>query len=297
MRLEYCQQIALLGVMTYEKMCHKLRVAAKHGKEAVPVLLGEEVSVEDLNLNLFIEGQYREEEARASLNLISSMIFVYGHKLEALFNSGAMHSFVFEEYVDRLNLSLQELLVLIKVTKSSKSSSIATKACQGVETQFKDRIFKINLICISMRGIDVIIGTDWLATNNDALDCAKKVVLLLVLGAIVDSSEQPKFLSIVSVEKLIQQGCDTYMVFFSASTVYDGRIEKIGVASEFPKVFFSEVTRLPPKKDVEFSIDLVPETESISKASYRMSPSELAELKKQIEDFLEKGFIRSSVSL
>ncbi|XP_054817830.1 uncharacterized protein LOC129317542 [Prosopis cineraria] len=86
------------------------------------------------------------------------------------------------------------------------------------------------------------------------------------------------------------------MVLFAASIVCDGGIEKIGVVSEFPEAFSEEMTGLPPEREVDFSIDLVPGTEPISKAPYRMSPSELAKLKKQIEDLLEERFIRLSVS-
>ena len=53
---------------------------------------------------------------------------------------------------------------------------------------------------------------------------------------------------------------------------------------------------MPPEREVEFSIDLVPGTKPVSMAPYRMSASELAELKKQLEDLLEKKFVRPSVS-
>ncbi|XP_054777603.1 uncharacterized protein LOC129285733 [Prosopis cineraria] len=137
-----------------------------------------------------------------------------------------------------------------------------------------------------MKGIDVIIG----------MDCARKVALLLMLCAVVDSSKKPEFLSVVSAEKLIQQHCEAYMVFFTSSTMYDGGIEKFEVLSEFPEVFANEVTGLPPGREIEFSIDLVYGTELISKALYRMSPLKLDKLKKQIEDLLDKGFIRLSIS-
>ncbi|XP_054820653.1 uncharacterized protein LOC129319578 [Prosopis cineraria] len=147
-----------------------------------------------------------------------------------------------------------------------------------------------------MRGIDVIIDIDCLTANNAMLDYARRVVSLPVLCAAMKSSEQPKFLLVVSVEKLIWQGYDAYMVFFIASTVYDSRIEKIGIVSEFLVVFSEEMIGLPPEREVEFSIDLVPKTEPTSKVPYGMSSLEFAKLKKQIEDLLEKGFIRPSVS-
>ena len=66
--------------------------------------------------------------------------------------------------------------------------------------------------------------------------------------------------------------------------------------SEFPEVFPEDVPGLPPEREIEFSIDLIPGTGPISQAPYRMSPTELAELKKHIEELLSKQFIRPSVS-
>ena len=65
---------------------------------------------------------------------------------------------------------------------------------------------------------------------------------------------------------------------------------------EFPEVFPDDITDLPPEREVEFAINLVPGTSPISIALYRMSASELGELKKQLEELLEKQFIRPSVS-
>jgi hypothetical protein len=65
---------------------------------------------------------------------------------------------------------------------------------------------------------------------------------------------------------------------------------------DFPDVFPEDVPGLPPVRDIEFSIDLIPGSGPISIAPYRMSPTELAELKTQLEDLLSKQFIRPSVS-
>jgi hypothetical protein len=73
-------------------------------------------------------------------------------------------------------------------------------------------------------------------------------------------------------------------------------IEDIPVVREFPDVFPEDLPGLPPDREVEFSIDLVPGTAPISKAPYRMAPAELKELKGQLEELLDKGFIRPSAS-
>ncbi|MCI42563.1 RNA-directed DNA polymerase (Reverse transcriptase), partial [Trifolium medium] len=73
-------------------------------------------------------------------------------------------------------------------------------------------------------------------------------------------------------------------------------MEELPVVCDFPDVFSGDVSDVPPEREVEFSIDLVPGTGLISMAPYRMSVSELKELKKQLEELLEKKFIRPSVS-
>ncbi|MCI62277.1 enzymatic polyprotein, partial [Trifolium medium] len=73
-------------------------------------------------------------------------------------------------------------------------------------------------------------------------------------------------------------------------------IEELPVVCEFPDVFPGDVSDVTPEREVEFSIDLVPGTGPISMAPYQMSTSELKELKKQLEELLEKKIIRPSVS-
>jgi hypothetical protein len=73
-------------------------------------------------------------------------------------------------------------------------------------------------------------------------------------------------------------------------------VERIPVVCEYPGVFPDELPGMPPGRDIEFAIELQPETAPISKRPYRMPPAELAELKKQLQELLDKGFIRPSTS-
>jgi hypothetical protein len=73
-------------------------------------------------------------------------------------------------------------------------------------------------------------------------------------------------------------------------------IQDIPVVCEFPDVFPKDLPGLPPERDVEFVIELKPGMAPISRRSYRMPPNELAELKTQLQDLLEKGIIRPSSS-
>ena len=71
---------------------------------------------------------------------------------------------------------------------------------------------------------------------------------------------------------------------------------EVQVVNEYPDVFPEELPGMPPDRDIEFVIDLVPGTSPIAKKPYRMAASELAELKKQLEELQRIGFIRPSSS-
>ncbi|GKV24897.1 hypothetical protein SLEP1_g34439 [Rubroshorea leprosula] len=97
-------------------------------------------------------------------------------------------------------------------------------------------------------------------------------------------------------QKYLVNGCQGFLVFVTDTSSVTSRLEDIPVVREFPDVFPEDLPSLPPDKEVEFAIDLVLGTGPISKAPYRMAPIELKELKVQLEELLEKGFIHPSVS-
>ena len=76
----------------------------------------------------------------------------------------------------------------------------------------------------------------------------------------------------------------------------DAEVSSIPVVSEFLEVFLDVICELPPEREVEFIIDLVPGANPVPIAPYRMSPVELAEVKAHVQDLLSKQFVRPSVS-
>ena len=87
------------------------------------------------------------------------------------------------------------------------------------------------------------------------------------------------------------------VVLSGTLTILDaGQLEALEVVREFLNVFSQDLPGLPPDREVEFTIDLLPGTAPISKVPYRMTPIELVEVKKQIQDLLCKGFIKPSTS-
>jgi len=96
--------------------------------------------------------------------------------------------------------------------------------------------------------------------------------------------------------KLLRKGCEAYLACVIDTEVVKPELADIPVVCEFSDVFPEELPGLPPDREIEFSIDLLPETRPISKAPYRMAPAELKELKLQLQELLDKGFIKPSIS-
>ncbi|XP_031505876.1 uncharacterized protein LOC116268312, partial [Nymphaea colorata] len=102
--------------------------------------------------------------------------------------------------------------------------------------------------------------------------------------------------SMVKARKYMENGCIAYLVSMDAIEQKLKPISEVRTVKDYADVFPKNLPVLPPVREVEFGIELIPGTAPISKAPYRMAPAELEELKKQIQDLASKGFIRPSVS-
>lgn len=94
---------------------------------------------------------------------------------------------------------------------------------------------------------------------------------------------------------MVERGCLACLEYVPDSSDEVPSIDSMPIVREFPKVFSSDLSGMPTDGDIDFCIDLAPGTQPISIPSYRMAPPKLKKLKEQLQDFLEKGFIRPSI--
>ena len=87
-----------------------------------------------------------------------------------------------------------------------------------------------------------------------------------------------------------------HLVQVKDSSLETPTLESVPVVCEFPKVFQEDLSRVPPKREIDFGIYLLPNTQPISIPSYRIDPSKLNELKEKLKDFIDQGFIKTSIS-
>jgi hypothetical protein len=151
--------------------------------------------------------------------------------------------------------------------------------CPQVKINIMGVDFLANLVVLKSWGIDVILGMDWLQKHDGVIQCQRKSVLLTN-----PQGERIEYVSTPSSNKGI------------VNSVESKALEDIRVVNEFPDVFPEDLLGMPPDRDIEFNIELIPGTAPISKRPYRMDVKDLAELRKQIEELLSKGFIRPSSS-
>jgi hypothetical protein len=138
---------------------------------------------------------------------------------------------------------------------------------------------------LESKGIDVILGMDWLSKHKVLIDCAKKSVKL--------TTPYGKELEFVTEPVVTTKGVANHVKVnqLDASQGFE-----VPVVNEFLDVFPEELPSMPPDRDIEFMIELKPGTSPIYITPYRMASPELAELKEHIKELLEKGFIHPSSS-
>ena len=103
-------------------------------------------------------------------------------------------------------------------------------------------------------------------------------------------------ISATSARKMVRKGCEAYLAYVIDTVKARPSVSDIPTVSDFPDVFLEEFPGLPPQREIEFDIDVVPGATPASITPYRMAPLELKEMKLQLQELLEKGFIRPSVS-
>nr|GEY34343.1 hypothetical protein [Tanacetum cinerariifolium] len=154
---------------------------------------------------------------------------------------------------------------------------------------------------IELGTLEVIIGMDWLVAFDAVIVCGKKEVHIPVKNQTLvvkydSNSSRLKVISCIKVRKYIKRRCHLFLAHVTEKEKSEKRLEDVPVIRDFLKVFPFDLSGLPPSRQVEFKIDLVPGAAPIARAPYCLAPLEMKELSEQLKELLEKGFIHPSSS-
>ncbi|GJR01096.1 putative reverse transcriptase domain-containing protein [Tanacetum coccineum] len=173
-----------------------------------------------------------------------------------LFDSGADKSFVSISLASKLNIPPIIIDTFYNIEMADENLVSTNTVIQGAILTLLNQPFEIDLMPMKLSSFDIVIGMDWLSKYHARLICDEKVVHIPI-----------------NSETLI-----------------------IRVVREFLEVFLEDLPGLPPVRQVEFQIDLIPGATPVVRAPYRLAPSEMKELSNQLQELADRGFIPPSTS-
>ncbi|GKE46850.1 putative reverse transcriptase domain-containing protein, partial [Tanacetum coccineum] len=211
-------------------------------------------------------------DANLDSNAVKGTFLLNNHYASMIFDSDADRSFMSTTFSTFLDVTPNTLDISYAVELADRRISETNTVLRGCTLGLLGHPFNIDLIPVELGSFDVIIGMDWLANHHAVIVCDEKIVqipygdeVLIIQGDRDDKGEKSK-LSIISCTKT----------------------QKYIKREDLP--------RLPPMRQVEFQIDLVPGAAPVARAPYRLTPSELQELSTHLQELSDKGFIRPSSS-
>jgi hypothetical protein len=219
------------------------------------------------------------EELPEGAPIMTGIFSVFNQPALILFDSGASHSFISQKFSAKRQLPFCHTREFFMIATPG-GKVVANQLNQSVPIRLGNQIVKTTLLILGLENVDIILGANWMTRHPVVLDITDRIIEIKspICGSFT--------LFLPSQDSI--QSCAFDMIELP--------LKKIPVVYEYADVFPDELPGMPPDRDIEFAIKLQPGTTTISKRPYRMPPAELVELKKQLQELLDKGFVRPSTS-
>ena len=243
-----------------------------------------------------------QQEGRSSPEVIIGTLYVFGYPALTLIDPGATHSFMSGRLALLANVPSSPLVGDWQVSLPSGDVLTVAWVYRNCVILVGEYGLEADLIPLDIVEFDVILGMDFLEKYQAMVDCYRKTVVFRSVEGLEipfhgERNVLPSCLiSALAAEKLLKKGCEAYLAHVLNTNVGELNLSDIPVVEEFADVFPDELPGLPPVREIDFTIDLLPGTTPISQAPYRMAPAELQELKTQLQELVAKGFVRPSIS-
>nr|GFA90662.1 reverse transcriptase domain-containing protein [Tanacetum cinerariifolium] len=210
-------------------------------------------------------------------NVVTGTFLLNNCYASILLNSGADRSFVSNTFSALLDVVPSTLDTSYAIELADGRISETNIVLRGCTLGLLGHPFDIDLMPVELGSFDVIIGMDWLAKYHALIVCDEKVVhipygneVLIIRGDDCDGGSKLKIISCTKTQKYIQKGCHVYLAQVTSKKAEDKseekRLEDVPIVREFPEVFPEDLPGLPPARQVEFQIDLVPGATPVARA-------------------------------
>ncbi|GJR39581.1 putative reverse transcriptase domain-containing protein [Tanacetum coccineum] len=254
--------------------------------------------------NINAEGRaymLKDRNAQQDPNIVMGMFQLNQHLIKVLFDSGADRSFISISLASKLNIPSITIDTFYDIKMADGNLVSTNTVIKGCTLTLLNQPFDIDLMPINLGSFDVVIGMDWLSKYHAKILCDEKVVHIPINGETLiirgdRSKTRLNLISCIKTERYISRGCQVFMIQVMEKKSDEKKLEDIPVVKEFPDVFPEDLPGLPPVRQVEFQIDLIPGAAPVARTPYRLAPSEMQELSNQLQELTDRGFIRPSTS-
>ncbi|GJT88057.1 putative reverse transcriptase domain-containing protein [Tanacetum coccineum] len=206
-------------------------------------------------------------------NVVTGTFLLNNRYAFVLFDSGSDRSFVDTRFSSMLDIDPVKIGASYEVELADGRVVSTNTILKGCTLNLVNHVFEIDLMPIELGTFDVIIGMDWLVKHDAVIVCGEKVVRIPYGNKmlIVESDKgvsRLKVISCIKARKYVERGCHLFLAHVTENKSKEKRMEDVPVIRDFPEVFPEELPGLPPPR----------------------------QLSVQLQELLEKGFIRPSSS-
>ncbi|GJV73000.1 putative reverse transcriptase domain-containing protein [Tanacetum coccineum] len=209
-------------------------------------------------------------DASPDSNVIMGTFLLNNRYATILFDTGADRRFISNTFSASINIIPTTFESHYDVELADGKIIGVNTIIRGCTLNFMNHPFNFDLMPVPLNSFDIIIGMDCLTKYHGMIICDEKI------------------------------GCDVFLAHITTKEAKDKsegkRLEDVPIVRDFPKVFLEDLPGIPPARQVEFQIDLIPGVAPVARAPYRLAPSEMKELAEQLQELSDKGFIRPNSS-
>nr|GEU54160.1 hypothetical protein [Tanacetum cinerariifolium] len=194
-------------------------------------------------------------------NVVMGTFLLNNHCASILFDTGADKSFVSTAFSSLININPSTLEYSYDIELADGQIIRVNTVIRGCTLNLLYHPFNIDLMPVELDSFDVIVGMDWLKTYHAMIVCDEKIVRVLFKN-------------------------ETLIIRYKSK---ENQLEDVPIVRDFSEVFPKDLPGLPPNRQVEFQIDLIPGAAPVARAPYRLAPSEMKELSDQLDCVCSKG--------
>nr|GEW37689.1 putative reverse transcriptase domain-containing protein [Tanacetum cinerariifolium] len=248
-------------------------------------------------------------ETNPNSNVVTGTFLLNNRYASVLFDTGADRSFISNAFSSLIDIIPTTLDHGYDVELVDGRIIWVNTLIRGCTLNFLNHPFNIDLMPVEMGSFDVIISMDWLVKYHAVIVCDEKLVrvpfgdeILIFFGDGSHNGHESRLniISCTKTQRYLLKECPIFLAHVTTKEAEDKmkekRLEDVQIVQDFPEVFPEDLLGIPPTRQVEFQIDLVPGAAPMARAPYRLAPSEMKELSNQLKELADKGFIRPSSS-